>query len=149
MTWNAEQYKLFTRQREQPFHDLVALVDNLRAASSSSSSSSSPSPLLAVDLGCGTGKQTAMLHASLPPASSTIGIDSSPEMLAAPPAADGLRFLLGDVARPESLGVEPGSVDILFSNACLHWLPDHPELLKNRTSPSGHRPPATDIRPRR
>jgi trans-aconitate 2-methyltransferase len=81
----------------------------------------------AADLGCGTGELTRELHRRVD-AAETLGIDSSDAMLekARPLAGEGLRFEKGDIARfaPDA------RYDLVFSNAALHWVPDHPALLK-------------------
>jgi trans-aconitate 2-methyltransferase len=65
--WSPGQYDRFAAEREQPFHDLLALVE--------------PAPGgLAVDLGCGTGRLTHALHERTG-ADETIGVDSSARML--------------------------------------------------------------------
>jgi|1185.fasta_scaffold08088_2 trans-aconitate 2-methyltransferase len=110
--WSPGQYERFRTEREQPFHDLLALVE--------------PRPgLRAVDLGCGTGEGTLVLHRTLQ-ARETLGIDSSAAMLARAPTAPGLRFERADIAHfaPEA------RFDLVFSNAALHWLPDHESLLR-------------------
>ena len=116
-TWNPAQYKKFGPERARPFDDLLALVD--------------PAPggrriEHAVDLGCGTGELTALLHEHLG-AVDTLGLDSSAAMLeqARPRQGGGLRFELGDIAAFDA----PGQFDVVFSNAALHWIPDHPRLL--------------------
>jgi len=78
-----------------------------------------------VDLGCGTGVLTQELHQTLA-AASTLGIDSSDNMMAksAQFAGDGVSFRLADIG---TFG--DGPYDLLFSNAALHWLPDHRSLL--------------------
>lgn len=78
-----------------------------------------------VDLGCGTGDMTLELHRKLS-ARETVGIDSSKAMLEKAPRADGLRFEHGDIE--QFAPAEP--FDLVFSNAALHWVPDHPSLLK-------------------
>lgn len=124
MTWEPAVYEKFRAERSRPFHDLLALVE--------------PAPDMdVVDLGCGTGELTAHLHAHLR-ARATLGLDSSPTMLAktcpegqAPAAlspallaAPGLRFALQDIA-----DFAPGPrFDLVLTNAALHWLPDHPAL---------------------
>ena len=109
--WDPEQYARFRSEREQPFHDLLALVR--------------PRPeMRLVDLGCGTGALTLHLHRTLQ-ARETIGVDNSQAMLAQAPQAPGLRFERRDIA--EFAPAEP--VDLVFSNAALHWLPHHAELL--------------------
>jgi trans-aconitate 2-methyltransferase len=113
--WNPEQYGRFRDARAQPFFDLLDLVQ--------------PRPeMRVVDLGCGTGELTRDLHHRLA-ARETIGIDNSPAMLAktAPFAGDGLRFQEGDIAGFPTAG--DGLYDLIFSNAALHWLPDHEAML--------------------
>jgi trans-aconitate 2-methyltransferase len=82
-------------------------------------------PQRVVDLGCGTGALTAVLHRELR-AAETVGIDSSPAMLAKALELNvpGLRFSRADIA--EWTASDP--LDVVFSNAALHWLPDHPRL---------------------
>jgi trans-aconitate 2-methyltransferase len=85
-----------------------------------------------VDLGCGTGEQTATLLDRWP-AARVLGVDSSPEMLkkAASVANRGqLDFLLSDIA--DWKPAEP--VDVIVSNAALHWLPDHEDLIPRLAS---------------
>ena len=109
--WDPEQYARFRAEREQPFHDLLSLV-HLRPG------------MLTVDLGCGTGALTLHLHRTLQ-ARETTGVDNSKAMLAQAPQAPGLKFELRDIA--QYAFAEP--VDLVFSNAALHWLSDHGELL--------------------
>jgi trans-aconitate 2-methyltransferase len=112
-TWNPAQYERFRRERSQPFYDLLAMVR--------------PRPAMRLlDLGCGTGELTKELHLRLE-ARETLGLDTSEAMLAkaASHAGGGLRFEQGDITTfaPD----EP--YDLIFSNAALHWLSDHPTLL--------------------
>ena len=83
-----------------------------------------------VDLGCGTGELTRILHERLA-ASDTLGIDNSATMLATSQAfaAPGLRFAPGDIG--DFSAVE--AYDVVFSNAALHWVPDHPTLFARLT----------------
>jgi trans-aconitate 2-methyltransferase len=114
--WNPQQYDRFRAERAQPFRDLLALVQ--------------PRPgMLVADLGCGTGDMTLELHRALG-ARQTLGVDSSGSMLAKAPRADGLRFEQGDIA--EFAPAE--RFDLIFSNAALHWVPDHPALLRRLTA---------------
>jgi trans-aconitate 2-methyltransferase len=114
-TWNPAQYERFRRERAQPFHDLLALVE--------------PRPgMRVVDLGCGTGDMTLLLHQTLQ-SRSTLGVDRSAAMLAKVPQADNLSFVEDDIAT-----FEGGPFDLIFSNAALHWLPDHPAILKRLRS---------------
>ena len=111
--WNPEQYGRFHGERAQPFFDLLDRVQ-------------SRSGMRAVDLGCGTGELSRELHRRLA-ARETIGIDNSPAMLAksADFAGDGLSFQQGDIGAFTS----EGDYDLVFSNAALHWIPDHEALL--------------------
>jgi trans-aconitate 2-methyltransferase len=110
-SWDPSQYRRFEAERDQPFHDLLALVAAVPGGA-------------VVDLGCGEGRLTALAHRSLE-AASTVGIDSSSAMLAAAPAADGLAFELGDIGA----WTAPASYDVVLSNAALHWVPDHRAVL--------------------
>ncbi|HEY8744098.1 MAG TPA: methyltransferase domain-containing protein [Chloroflexota bacterium] len=116
-TWNPEQYARFRNERSRPYFDLLALVQ--------------PQPdMRVVDLGCGTGELTRVLHEQLQ-ARETVGLDSSETMLAksAAFADNGLRFEQGDIA-----GFQPDhEYDLIFSNAALHWLSGHEELLSRLT----------------
>jgi trans-aconitate 2-methyltransferase len=112
--WNPAQYGKFEREREQPFHDLLAMV---RPAAD----------MRVVDLGCGTGKLTRELHTQLR-ARETIGIDRSARMLekaAGNGLPPGLRFQVGDI---ESFPGGASNYDLVFSNAALHWVEDHEAL---------------------
>jgi len=112
--WDPAQYNRFADEREQPFWDLAALLQPVRA------------PVLA-DLGCGDGRLTAALHGHLA-ARSALGVDSSQAMIddAAAHATDAVTFELGDIATWE----HPGAYDIVFANASLQWVPDHPAVLE-------------------
>lgn len=78
MTWDPSQYNRFAAEREQPFWDLASLLQP------------TDEPPNIVDLGCGDGRLTAVLHARLG-ARSTLGIDSSPSMLNRPEPTCALR----------------------------------------------------------
>lgn len=111
--WEPETYARFAAERSRPFYDLLALVAPIPGGR-------------AVDLGCGTGELTRELHRRSQ-AAETVGIDSSNAMLAkaAAFAGDGLRFERGDVAA----FAPRAEFDLVFSNAALHWVPDHTALL--------------------
>jgi len=119
-TWNPQQYEKFQQEREQPFFDLLDLVR--------------PAPVMrVVDLGCGTGKQTRIVHDRLQ-ARETIGIDRSAKMLnsqrnSAMPT--GLRFEVGTI---EDFPGSHAPFDLIFSNAALHWVDDHEVLLPRLAS---------------
>jgi trans-aconitate 2-methyltransferase len=113
--WDPATYLRYAGERARPFVDLLAHV---RAGS----------PGVVVDLGCGEGALTASLAQRWPEAR-VVGVDSSPEMLAAAAehAEPGrVSFEQGDVRdwRPHA------PVDVLVTNAVLHWVPEHPDLLR-------------------
>jgi trans-aconitate 2-methyltransferase len=78
-----------------------------------------------VDAGCGSGRVTALL-ADLVPKGHVYGVDVAPSMAAHARAALGERATifcqdLVDLELPEP-------VDLVFSNATFHWIPDHDAL---------------------
>ncbi|CCQ72117.1 methyltransferase domain-containing protein [Magnetospira sp. QH-2] len=116
-TWDPEQYLRHASARLRPAVDLLARVG-------------ADSPDRVMDLGCGTGISTRLLSTRWPGARVT-GLDNSPRMLAKARAEGGdVDWVEGDAGtwspdRP---------VDLLFSNAVLHWLPDHGSLLPKMMS---------------
>ncbi len=84
-----------------------------------------------LDVGCGDGKVTAEIARAVP-RGAVVGADSSPEMIrfaqASFPAAGfpNLRFCERDARRLQF--AEP--FDLIFSNAALHWVDDHPAFLR-------------------
>ena len=122
--WAPAQYERFREERAQPFYDLMRMV---KVAS----------PQTAVDLGCGTGELTAVLHRHVR-ATSTIGVDSSEAMLERARALGihSLQFVNADIAE----WWPPAPLDLIFSNAALHWVPDHVTLfgrLREMLRPEG------------
>jgi trans-aconitate 2-methyltransferase len=121
--WDPVRYERFAAERNAPFFDLLALVRPIPGGR-------------AADLGCGTGELTAELHRRVQ-AAETLGVDSSAAMLerARPVAGGGLGFVLSDAASfAQPGGPGSGRWDLVFSNAAMHWLPDHPRLLERLAS---------------
>src|SRR3954452_23324567 len=116
--WNPDQYERFKAERAQPFHDLVALIEKRPR-------------MHVVDFGCGTGELTRSLHEHLA-AEETLGIDNSETMLLKSSAFGGevVHFRKGDI----EAFVTDRPFDLIFSNAALHWLPDHDALFRRLTS---------------
>jgi trans-aconitate 2-methyltransferase len=115
--WDRARYERFATERNAPYFDLLALVRPVPGGR-------------AADLGCGTGALTVELHRRVR-AAETLGLDSSVAMLerAAELAGGGLRFARGDIAG-FGTGGTAGRWDLVFSNAALQWVPDHPRLLE-------------------
>jgi trans-aconitate 2-methyltransferase len=111
--WKPEQYERFRNERSQPFFDLLSLVE--------------PAPGgRVVDLGCGTGELTRVLHVKTK-ARLTIGLDNSETMLAKSQqfTGDGLMF-----ERAEIESFHPAQpFDVVFSNAAFQWVDDHATLM--------------------
>jgi trans-aconitate 2-methyltransferase len=121
-SWDPGRYARFAGEREQPFWDLLAMVEPADGGA-------------VVDLGCGTGELTRALHERVG-ARVTVGVDSSARMLERAQAGGGLRFVHADIR-----DYEPSApLAVVFSNAALHWLPDHRALfarLRGWLAPGG------------
>lgn len=117
--WSPRQYERFRAERERPARDLYDLVEPVPGGR-------------AVDLGCGTGRLTALLGAETG-AAEVVGIDSSPSMLAeaAAHAGPAVRFEQGDLGR---WGDPAVPVDLVVASASLQWVPDHPAVLARWTA---------------
>jgi trans-aconitate 2-methyltransferase len=113
MPWNPEVYNQFKNIRFKPFYDLAELITNEKE-------------MKAVDLGCGTGEQTAILTEKFPNAQFT-GIDSSPEMLEKSKALENERLHFKLATTEEMLNADE-NWDLIFSNAALQWSDNHYDL---------------------
>ena len=107
--WNPAAYSAFRGLRLRPALDLMAQIGDLP-------------PGDVVDLGCGDGAAAPALALRFP-GRRLIGVDGSKAMLAK--ASGYAAKVEADIAdwRPEA----PPA--LIFSNAALQWLPDHPALL--------------------
>lgn len=114
MAWDPAQYLKFADHRLRPALDLLARVDAVE-------------PARIVDLGCGTGNVTSILAQRWPGAAVT-GLDPSDAMLARARSENpSLTFQTADAA---TWTADP-PVDLLYSNAALHWLGDHDRLFSH------------------
>jgi trans-aconitate 2-methyltransferase len=110
-SWDPAQYLRYGGERLRPALDLLVRIDH-------------DAPSRVVDLGCGPGNVTAVLKRRWP-AAELLGIDGSPAMVErARKDVPDCRFELGDFGA--FAPAEP--VDVLYSNAALHWLGDHDKL---------------------
>jgi trans-aconitate 2-methyltransferase len=114
--WDPGQYLRYAGERARPFFDLLSRVQ-------------APDPGYVADLGCGPGNLTAVL-ADRWPGAEVLGVDNSPEMIAAAQEQarqhPALRFVLADIRdwRPER------PADVIVSNAALQWVPDHLDAVR-------------------
>ncbi len=111
MSWSPERYLGFHDLRLRPALDLMGRI-------------SMAPPRSIVDLGCGPGNVSPLLLQRWPDAALT-GVDQSAAMLerarAVLPRA---QWIEADIS-----GWHPDApVDLVFSNAALHWVGDHPAL---------------------
>lgn len=114
-SWNSNQYLKFEAERTQPAIDLVNRINI-------------SNPRNIIDIGCGPGNSTEVLQKRFPN-SKIIGIDSSEEMISkAKSQYNDIEFICCDV---RDLFCREEKYDVVFSNACIQWIPNHNELLKN------------------
>ena len=108
--WDPDVYLAFADQRGRPFYDLLSRVAAERARR-------------VVDLGCGAGNLTSHLARRWPDAVIE-ALDSSPEMVAAA-RERGVDAVTADLRdwKPKA------DTDVVVSNAALHWVPEHADLL--------------------
>lgn len=110
VAWDPDVYEAFRSPRLRPGLDLLARVPT--------------EPARIVDLGCGTGTLTAYLRQRWPEADIT-GVDQSDAMLAR--ARDALADVTWVQADASAWSPDPPP-DLVFTNAALHWMPDHATL---------------------
>lgn len=107
----------FEDERTRPSIDLIGRVPLVAATN-------------CVDIGCGPGNSTELIARRYPAARIT-GLDNSPGMLAkARERLPNLRFEEVDIANWQT----DERFDLIFANAVLQWLPDHPALLERLVS---------------
>jgi trans-aconitate 2-methyltransferase len=112
--WNPEQYLKFKNERTQPSIDLVSRIRIEKAES-------------IIDIGCGPGNSTQILHQRWPSAE-IVGIDRSEEMIKkAREDYPQQKWFIADAASFQSDVL----YDIVFSNAVLQWISHHEVLIPN------------------
>lgn len=115
-SWNAKQYLMFKNERTQPAIDLCnrLYIDN---------------PKKVLDIGCGPGNSTKILKDKFPN-SYILGIDKSEDMInTAKNTYNYIDFKICDIEK--DLSILNDDYDIVFSNACIQWLPNHKNVIKN------------------
>jgi trans-aconitate 2-methyltransferase len=108
MVWNPQQYLKFSGHRLRPAVDLLMRIPDLPVRS-------------VADLGAGAGNVTKLLRERWPDAA-VVGIEGSAEMVAAGrKAAPDVEWLHHNLESWRAARKH----DVIYSNAALHWLPDH------------------------
>jgi trans-aconitate 2-methyltransferase len=111
--WSPGTYDAFRGFRLRPALDLLAQVPGRLSEGD------------VVDLGCGSGAAGPALRATFP-GRRLVGVDSSPAMLAVAREAGAY----DELVEADAAGWRPKRAPaIIFSNAVLHWLPDHRALI--------------------
>jgi trans-aconitate 2-methyltransferase len=116
--WNAEAYDRLANPMQSWGETILAALD-LRGDET------------ALDLGCGSGRLTEHLLRRLP-RGCVIAVDRSANMLDAarahlePHFPGQVEYVQRSVEQIEFLSV----ADLAFSNAALHWVPDHPRMFR-------------------
>jgi trans-aconitate 2-methyltransferase len=123
MVWNPQQYLKFSGHRLRPAVDLLMRIPDFAVGS-------------IADLGAGAGNVTKLIKERWPEAA-VVGVEGSAEMVAAgKKAAPEIEWLHQDL-----WSWHPGrQFDLIYSNAALHWLPDHAKLfplLMEKVRPGG------------
>ncbi len=110
--WNPELYLQFESERIQPSIDLISRIPLSE-------------PKSIIDIGCGPGNSTQIL-ANRWPNTNITGLDNSPAMIKkANQDYPAQNWIVADASN-----YSPGiKYDLVFSNAAIHWLPDHQSLL--------------------
>ena len=129
-TWNPTKYMSYMNIRERPGIELMTrLVYHYNTIKHQINTNNE---LYIYDLGCGTGNLTEKLYESIQSNTDsnihihTTGIDSSTSMIQHAASHNQyhsiIRYIPGDVS--QSL-IDNSSADIIFSNACYHWIHSH------------------------
>ncbi|MCI6287953.1 MAG: methyltransferase domain-containing protein [Lentisphaeria bacterium] len=114
--WNSTQYLKFESERTRPAHDLAFSL-------------TVPAPRKVLDVGCGPGNSTQVLRQRFPGAE-ILGVDNSADMIAkARVRCPDMTFRYQDI--DSAFTGFTDKYDVIYSNACLHWIPNHKELLPN------------------
>ncbi len=112
--WDSKQYMKFSSERTQPSKDLIHRLGDI-------------SPERVLDLGCGPGNSTSELKKRFCNAH-ILGVDSSDDMLFKA-RHDHPDLSFKKCFLPNGLCDIDGEFDLIFSNACIHWIKEQKELI--------------------
>ena len=111
MAWESNQYLKFEKERTQPSNDLISRLDDDYKD--------------ILDLGCGPANSTYQLSKRFKN-SNIVGFDADINMLnKAKEKHPEFKYIHGYA--PDDLS---GKYDLIFSNACIHWIKDQKGLIK-------------------
>ncbi len=114
MLWDSDLYLEFANERNQPCVDLLSRLNREFER--------------ILDLGCGPGNSTKNLLDKYGK-STVIGFDSSVDMLKkAKCDYPSVEFVKG--CAPKDFNKLTGKFDLVFSNACIHWIENQEELIE-------------------
>ncbi|MBW4634756.1 MAG: methyltransferase domain-containing protein [Iphinoe sp. HA4291-MV1] len=123
-TWDVNLYLQFANERTQPSLDLITRIAVSRP------------PKRILDVGCGPGNSTEIIRRQWSP-SDIIGLDNSPEMIAAASIAyPEEKWILADIVT----WTADTPFDIVFSSSTLQWVPNHASVfvhLLKQVAPNG------------
>lgn len=114
--WNSNQYLKFEKERTQPSADLISRLSDIN-------------PSRVLDIGCGPGNSTNLLVKRFKNAE-ILGVDSSDNMLEKAKATYP-DFSFKKCILPNDFDKIDGKFDLIFSNACIHWIKDQELLIKS------------------
>lgn len=112
--WDSSLYLKYEQERTQPSRDLAARLPQKGVAR-------------VLDVGCGPGNSTHVLRRRYPCAY-ILGTDSSENMIARARQSypqENWQVL----SAPDGFRRLPCDFDVVFSNACIQWIPRHPALI--------------------
>jgi trans-aconitate methyltransferase len=115
--WNAQDY---AKHSQGQYQWGLSTIDRLHLSGTES----------VLDIGCGDGKLSAEIARRVP-AGRVLGVDNAPGMVEFACQThvrelSNISFLLADA---QKLDLAP-DYDVVFSNSTLHWVPDHPAVLR-------------------
>lgn len=114
--WNSDQYLMFGKERTQPAIDLAKRIDI-------------EAPKRIIDIGCGPGNSSDVLAKQFGNAY-ILGVDNSENMIKkAKKDYPDLEFKICDAGK--DLPSFENDFDIVFSNACIQWIPNHKRLISD------------------
>lgn len=111
--WDPKQYSKFEKERTLPSYDLANAIvhDNVKKV---------------IDIGCGIGNSTTVLKERFPNAEVIGGDNSDSMLLSAKNNHPDISFIKIDASELSDISER---FDVVFSNACIQWVPNHNKLL--------------------